>query len=166
MAWRFQPFLNYNETRLHLSCPFLTTMIAPECVACQLPVLPVFVLFVSLVSSNISSLLVYDHLTLLDLPLFANDFVKFDYGRRAMFLPPHLSGILTHLRCALAALPWHKRHRCHRGKSSSQLVKLKAFSAHFCCGFPQRKQSSTLILSPSTPAGPYPNLANIYCQFI
>lgn len=74
-------------------------MIAPVCVACQLqlPMLPVFVLFVLLVSSNVSSLLVYDHLTLLDLPLFANDFVKFDYGRRAMFLPPHLSGILTHL---------------------------------------------------------------------
>lgn len=64
--------------------------------------LPVFLLFVSLVSSNFSSLLVYDHLTLLDLPLFAIDFVKFDYGRRAMFLPPHLSGILPGINITAA----------------------------------------------------------------
>ena len=53
-------------------------MLAPVCVACHLflTTLCVFVLFLSLVSVNVNSLLVYDRQTLLDLQFSAKDLVK------------------------------------------------------------------------------------------
>ncbi|CAJ1084183.1 uncharacterized protein LOC115362592 [Xyrichtys novacula] len=103
---------------------------APVCVACRLSL---SVLFVSIVISNVSSLLVYDSQTLLDPCLSAKDLVKLDpdHDGHTTFQPFHLPGIPAHLHCTHAPLPWAKRRRywCRRGKYSSQLVKLKARSA-------------------------------------
>ncbi|CAJ1087269.1 ras-associated and pleckstrin homology domains-containing protein 1-like [Xyrichtys novacula] len=105
---------------------------APVCVACRLSLsaLFVFVLFVSFVISNVSSLYVYDHQTLLDLRPSAKDLVKLDPDHRGHTTskPFHLSGIPAHLRCTFAPFPRRKRRR-RRGKCSGKLVKVKALLA-------------------------------------
>jgi len=62
---------------------------APVCVACRLLLATLFVIvvFVSIVISNVSSLLVYDRQTLLDLRPSAKDLVKVDYDGHTTFQP-------------------------------------------------------------------------------
>ncbi|GAA6100583.1 uncharacterized protein LOC116976515 [Tachysurus ichikawai] len=74
-----------------------------------------FMLFVSIIVQNVNTLLVYDRQTLLDLRLRAKDFVKFD------------SAYLCRLPASYSR---GKRYR-RRGKRSGQMVRVKAFLAHF-----------------------------------
>lgn len=89
-------------------------------------------LFVSIVISNVSSLLVYDRQTLLDLCPSAKDFAKIDHDHdgHTTFQSLHFSGIPTHLWRTLPPLLQRKRRR-RQGKRSGELVKLKALSARF-----------------------------------
>lgn len=96
------------------------------CVACRLS-LPVllcmFMLFVSVFALNVDSSLVYDHHTLLNLRLSAEDLAKCNYGGHGS-LSLLLARVQAHL-CHAPALPQHKCLHCW-GKRSGRLVRLKA----------------------------------------
>ena len=98
---------------------------APVCVACRLPLsILVFVVFLSIVTQDVYSLLTYDRQTLLELQEFAVKNVHFSYSEQKP-LPPLLAGIPAHLYRVLDPTSRRMRRR-RRGKRSGKLVKLKA----------------------------------------
>ncbi|KAE8278126.1 hypothetical protein D5F01_LYC23799 [Larimichthys crocea] len=102
---------------------------APVCVPGRLLLLQylVFLVFSTLVITQIKSLLVYDRQFLLDVRHNVRTLGAFEHGGQKT-VPPLLAGIPTHLCRALALPPRRKRlRRC--GKRGGLLVKLKAWLA-------------------------------------
>lgn len=133
------------------------------CVACRLslPMLCVFVLFVSCLTVNVSSLLVYNRQTLLDLRLQVKDLVKLNQDGHQT-LPPLLSGIPAHL-CRTPAPPPRRKRTCRRrGKRSGWLVKLKDYLAH-CCSASKAEFEAvpTLFFSRRSPRFHLPTNASV-----
>ncbi|TKS65252.1 RNA-directed DNA polymerase from mobile element jockey [Collichthys lucidus] len=102
---------------------------APVCVPGRLLLLQclVFLVFSTLVITQIKSLLVYDRQFLLDIRHNVRTLDAFKHGEQKT-VPPLLAGIPTHLCRALALPPRRKRLR-RRGKRGGRLVKLKAWLA-------------------------------------
>ncbi len=100
------------------------------CVECRLPlsVLCVFLLFLSLVTNQVDSLLVYDRQELLNIRSSARNFVRFGVGGQNIYLLPLLSDIPAFLCRAPAPPLWRKCCR-RRGKRSGLLLRLKAHLA-------------------------------------
>lgn len=65
----------------------------PLCVASRLPLSALFVLFLSLVTKNANSVLVYDRQALFNIRFATEKLVKYDLGGQKTSLPPFLSGI-------------------------------------------------------------------------
>lgn len=88
---------------------------APVCVARRLtlPAVLVFMLILTIVPSNLNSLLCYDHQALLKIKLSVDTLVKFDLNGQGSPPPPLLSDVP------------YRRH----GKRSGSLVKIKAYLA-------------------------------------
>nr|XP_061839065.1 uncharacterized protein LOC133621161 isoform X1 [Nerophis lumbriciformis]XP_061839075.1 uncharacterized protein LOC133621161 isoform X1 [Nerophis lumbriciformis] len=123
---------------------------APVCaLACRLSLsaLFVFVFFASIFVS-VSSLLVYDRQTLLDLCPSPTDMINFDVGfstSQSAFSPGRIPAFLSR---PLAPLPRRKRLR-RRGKRGGQLVKVRALLARLPVA-PRRMNGavSGLLLHP------------------
>lgn len=107
---------------------------APACTARRLllPLLCVFLMFLSLFTSKIESLLVYDRQSLLDLQQNFRYLSAFYRGEKKI-LPPHLSEIPTHL-LRVSALPCRRKRFRRRGKRSGRMVKMRIYLAHSTYG--------------------------------
>lgn len=100
---------------------------APVCVARRLtlPAVLMFMLILTIVPSNINSLLRYDRQVLLRIKL---SLVKFDLNGHKTPPPPLLSDVPAHLLRAEVSLPCRRRCR-RRGKRGGSLVKIKTYLA-------------------------------------
>lgn len=103
---------------------------APVCVAhcLTLPAVLVFMLILTIVPSNINSLLCYDRQGLLKIKLSVDTLVKFDLNGQGKPPPPLLLDVPAHLLRTEVSLPRRRRHR-RQGTRGGSLFKIKVYLA-------------------------------------